>query len=191
MPTIVIVDDNAELVQLYSLILESSGNEVFSAGNGEQCFALLDTITPDLILLDIMMEPMDGWEVLKRLRLNKRIYPVAIFMVSGKKPTPGEIWEFMDMVDDYRIKPLGVKDLKALVVDFIAAQGRLDREIVQLEHAGAGEQVIKEYRGLRRSVTSAAVMTRLLEMSDDKINQCIQSREKRLMELRGEYSVSG
>jgi len=60
MPTILVIDDNAELIQLYTRILTGSGFSVYSAGNSEQCFFFLETKAPDLIILDIMMEPMDG-----------------------------------------------------------------------------------------------------------------------------------
>jgi DNA-binding response OmpR family regulator len=189
MPTVLIVDDNAELIQLYILILTGGGYQVYSAGNGEQCFSLLETITPDLILLDIMMEPMDGWEVLSRIRRNNRTAGVPVTMVSGKKPTHDETLHYMEMIDDYRVKPLSVKGLKAIVTDFLTFRDAIDREISQVERGGASKQVLAEYRGLKRSVASGTTMVRLLETADEEISTRIKAKEKRLKELQGEYGV--
>jgi DNA-binding response OmpR family regulator len=189
-PTILIVDDNAELVQLYALILRGNGYQVYSAGDGERCFSFLETITPDLIILDIMMEPMDGWEVLSRIRRSDRSSGIPVIMVSGKKPTHDEAWQYMEWVDDYRVKPLSVKGLKGVVTDFFASRAAIDREISQVECKGAGEKVLAEYRGLRRSIAAGTAMMCLLEMADVEITSRINEKEKRLKELQVEYGVS-
>jgi len=190
MPAVLIVDDNSELVQLYTLILTKGGYQVFSAGDGEQCFSLLGTMLPDLVLLDIMMEPMDGWEVLTRIRRTGRTAGVPVIMVSGKKPTRGEIQKYIEWVDDYRIKPLTVKGLKGVVDGFMASRDTIDHEVLQSGLGGAGDQVQAEYRGLRRSVTSGTAMVRLLEIPDEEITRQIDAKKKRLKELQEEYGVA-
>lgn len=190
MPTVLVVDDNAELVQLYTRILTGSGCEVYSAGSGELCFSFLETTAPDLIILDIMMEPMDGWDVLSHIRMNQKTVRVPVIMVSGKKPTHEETRQYMEWVDGYRVKPLSVKGLKAVVEDFLSFRETVDREISEVERTGAGGQVIEEYRTLRRSIASGTQMTGLFEMADEEITRCIQKKRKRLTVLQREYGVT-
>ncbi len=189
MPTVLVVDDNAELVQLYTRILTGSGHEVYSAGNSEQCFFFLETKAPDLIILDIMMEPMDGWEVLSGIRRNQKTEMVPVIMVSGKKPTHEETQHYMEWVDGYRVKPLSVKGLKAVVADFLAFRDAVDREISEMERAGAGGPVIEEYRMLRKSIASGTEMSGLFEKADKVVTHRIEEKEKRLTVLRWEYGV--
>lgn len=147
-------------------------------------------MAPDLILLDIMMEPVDGWEVLTRIRRGGRSAGIPVIMVSGKKPTHDEAWQYMEWVDGYRVKPLSVKGLKAVVNDFFACRDAVDREISQVKCKGAGEKVLAEYRGLRESIASGTAMVCLLEMADVEITNRIKEKEKRLKELQVEYGVS-
>ena len=66
--TILVVDDSPFIVDVFVTMLERGGYRTVAAYGGEECLEILKTVTPDLILLDIMMEPMDGWETLRRSR---------------------------------------------------------------------------------------------------------------------------
>ena len=68
--TILVVDDSPFIVEGLATILSRKGYTPVSSLGGDECLKILRTIIPDLILLDIMMEPMDGWETLEKIREN-------------------------------------------------------------------------------------------------------------------------
>ena len=110
--TICLVDDNEHIVEIFSLLLAKDGFSVISASAGHTCIDILQTVTPDLILLDVMMEPMDGWETLERLKSNPRTRKIPVIMVSGKKPTADEIRIYGSLFEKYVMKPVSYSDLR-------------------------------------------------------------------------------
>ncbi len=71
---IMVVDDNEDLIYMLRLVLEKDGYSVLGATSGEECLRRIVTDRPDLVLLDIMMPGMDGWEVCKEIK-DRRDYP--------------------------------------------------------------------------------------------------------------------
>jgi DNA-binding response OmpR family regulator len=82
-PRILVADDDDGLRQLMRLILAHEGFEVFEAANGEQALALAATIDPALILLDVMMPDLDGYDVCRRLKNDQRTSAVPVVFVSA------------------------------------------------------------------------------------------------------------
>lgn len=82
--TIMVVDDDKELVTIVRVILEQKGFSVRCAYNGPQLFAGLDGHKPDLIILDIMMPEMDGLEVLTRLKGNPDTASIPVILLTAK-----------------------------------------------------------------------------------------------------------
>jgi Response regulator containing CheY-like receiver, AAA-type ATPase, and DNA-binding domains len=66
---ILVIDDNPGIVEVFVTMLKRGGYTTYSAGSGAEGLDILLDLTPDLILLDIMMEPMDGWETLENIKL--------------------------------------------------------------------------------------------------------------------------
>ena len=84
MYTILVVDDSPFIVDVFVTMLERGGYRTVAAYGGEECIEILKTVTPDLILLDIMMSPINGWDFLEKLRgeYNMREIPVILFTAS-------------------------------------------------------------------------------------------------------------
>ncbi len=82
MNTVLVVDDDAVIVKMLTITLETSGYEVVTASNGEEALQAVLEEEPDLILLDIMMPVMDGLEMLEELRKTSQI-PVIIISAFG------------------------------------------------------------------------------------------------------------
>ncbi len=80
---ILVADDDDGLRQLLRLILSREGFEVFEAANGEQALALAVTVDPALILLDVMMPGLDGYDVCRRLKSDRRTGEVPVVFVSA------------------------------------------------------------------------------------------------------------
>jgi DNA-binding response OmpR family regulator len=81
---ILLVDDEPDILTLYKKILERGGYEVSTAQSGSEAFEKMVTFKPHLVILDIMMPEMDGWEVAKRIRADEKEKDVPIIMLTVK-----------------------------------------------------------------------------------------------------------
>jgi CheY-like chemotaxis protein len=83
MSTVLVVDDQAELRQLFQRVLESQGYQIVCAANGQAGLAMLDATNPQLILLDMAMPQMDGITFLRNLRQKPKFQTVPVIVLSG------------------------------------------------------------------------------------------------------------
>ncbi|MBT3320697.1 MAG: response regulator transcription factor [Anaerolineae bacterium] len=104
MPTkILAIDDDAAMTELLTLLLKSHGFEVTTANSSEKGIDLIRKIRPDIILLDLMMPQMDGWETCKKIRKFSNI-PIVVLSALNN---PGMVASALDAgADDYLIKPV-------------------------------------------------------------------------------------
>ena len=189
MANILIVDDNPDLVDLFDIVLSRKGHTVTKAGGGAECLKILKTSVPDLILLDIMMEPMDGWETLKLMKSDARTKSVPVIMLTGKPPTWDETFAHMDKIENYAIKPVTIEGLSGLVQDFFLEQDTLNRELALAKEGGADAALLEEYRNLRRSIASGKTMQKVLGHQKDTIDKVLEEKADRLQALRNKYRV--
>jgi excisionase family DNA binding protein len=83
-PTVLVVDDNEKLREYVRVNLEMEGYTVREAGSAEEGLRVLDETTPNLVLLDVMMPEVDGWEMLQRVQERHGIGTIPVIMFSGK-----------------------------------------------------------------------------------------------------------
>ncbi|HEY3176073.1 MAG TPA: response regulator [Candidatus Polarisedimenticolia bacterium] len=111
MPGILVVDDQEDILQTTALVLRKGGYEVATASTGMEAMGLAHALRPDLILLDIEMPRMDGWEALRLLRLDEttREIPVAMFTILFDLREKVRALKYG--AQDYITKPFSVDDL--------------------------------------------------------------------------------
>lgn len=109
MTNILLVDDNKKIRKLMEIYLKKDGFEVFHSENGEEALNILDNTKIDLIVADIMMPKMDGYELVKELRESD--YELPILMVTAKDTYPDKKIGFELGVDDYMTKPIDMEEL--------------------------------------------------------------------------------
>jgi DNA-binding response OmpR family regulator len=109
MNTILIVDDQENIRKLIDIYLKREGFETYHASNGEEALDVIDKHKIDLIVLDIMMPIMDGYELTKELR--DAGYLVPILMVTAKDTLPDKKQGFDLGIDDYLTKPIDIEEL--------------------------------------------------------------------------------
>jgi len=110
---ILVVDDEPTFVSLVEQVLTHKGYEVFTAIDGQGALRLLFAHKPDLVILDVMMSKMDGWQTCSRIR---EISDVPLLMLTGKKKSKADIVRGLDYgADDYLIKPIESRELVARV----------------------------------------------------------------------------
>jgi twitching motility two-component system response regulator PilG len=113
--TILVVDDSATVRKLISAKLEKSGHNVICAEDGVEALACIAEKVPDLVLLDITMPRMDGYEVCKNIRSNPTAHGVPVVMISGKDGFFDKVRGRMAGTTGYVTKPFGPETLmKAL-----------------------------------------------------------------------------
>jgi len=117
---ILIVDDEKQLVSLVSLHMKMSGYEVLSAKDGEEALAIAKEEAPDLIILDLMLPKIDGWEVCKRLRTESKIGDIPVIMLTARSEAGDKLRGFKCGADDYVTKPFSPRELVARVKRVLA-----------------------------------------------------------------------
>ena len=116
-PKLLLVDDDTTLLQFLSQFLENQGFQMMTAPNGPEALRIAFRDHPDLVLLDVMMPGMDGWEVCARLR---EMSDTPIILITGKTAEADKLRGFRLGVDDYVIKPFSFAELAARVQAVLA-----------------------------------------------------------------------
>ena len=113
--TILVVDDDPDIARFVEVNLRSAGYEVSVAGDGEEALERATDIRPDLVLLDVMMPRLDGFEVAQRLRKNPQTANTSIIMLTAKALSSDKVTGLQSGADDYIIKPFDPIELLARV----------------------------------------------------------------------------
>jgi len=190
MHSILIVDDNRTLLEVFDIVLKRSGYQTFTASGGRECLGLLTNILPDLILLDIMMEPIDGWETLAEIKKDIRTNNIPVIMVTGKQPTSDEIETHMDEIEDYVIKPITLKGLSDLVLNFFKRRDAIENELATARNSGLDEKLLEEYRDLYRSITVGKIMLKQIGCSVLSLETELKRREERIGILQHQLGIT-
>ena len=119
MPKLLIVDDELDVREFASNFFRKRKFKVIAAGNGRQALDLFEKEKPNLILLDIKMEEMDGIEVLSRIR--ERDKETLVLMITGTKPDEGETFKKCQElgISGYIHKPLELDELERVVLSLL------------------------------------------------------------------------
>jgi len=117
MSTILIVDDDLDIANIFRLFLSRDGHMAITASDGKICLEKLQQFTFDVILLDIMMAPMDGWETLTHIKANPKTLSIPVIMVTGKPLDEKERETYGTMYYKYLMKPVRRKELCDVVRD--------------------------------------------------------------------------
>jgi DNA-binding response OmpR family regulator len=115
---ILVIDDARDLALTMRMQLERAGHEVVTAEDGRRGLRRFYETRPDLVMLDVRMPELDGWETLERLR---DLSDVPVLMVSGTKPEPGQLERLRPGVDAFHAKPLFGPELLGLVSELLSA----------------------------------------------------------------------
>ncbi len=127
---ILIVDDDVDTLRLVGLMLQRQGYEISAASNGSQGLAKALEERPDLILLDVMMPDMDGYEVTRRLRKNPVTVSIPILMFTAKTQLDDKVIGFEVGADDYLTKPTHPTELQAHVKALLARTAKGPSKVV-------------------------------------------------------------
>ena len=109
---VVCVEDEPEMIDLYRLILTRRGFEVIGADGGREGLEVIREYQPDLVLLDLMMPDMDGWEVYKQIKADELTDTIPVIVVTAKAQSIDKVLGLhIAQVDDYISKPFSPQEL--------------------------------------------------------------------------------
>lgn len=109
---VVCVEDEAEMIDLIKLILSRKGFDVIGAHGGENGLKLIRQEKPDLVLLDLMMPEIDGWQVYQQLKADEQTKDIPVIVVTAKAQNIDKVLGLhIAKVDDYISKPFSLQEL--------------------------------------------------------------------------------
>ena len=206
--SILIVDDSPYIVDGLVALLKRKGFKPIAAHSGDEAISLLSANKPDLILLDIMMEPMDGWETLEKIKANPETRDLPVLMFSAKKITPEEAQEHSLNIEDFVSKPVNPTQLLNSIKQIFERRSNVKLEAGVAKDAGQDAEIIGEYTALRKSIEVDKNLLEVLKNSsgmnipghvvpeDDlqsinKLDQKIKADELRLKEINEKFATVG
>jgi pilus assembly protein CpaE len=122
---ILLVDDDIDTLRLVGLMLQRQGYQIIAANSGHQALLMAQSDNPDLILLDVMMPDLDGYEVTLRLRENPSTSAIPIIMFTAKNQIDDKVTGFEVGIDDYLTKPTQPRELFAKI-HAVLSRGKKD-----------------------------------------------------------------
>ena len=123
-PLVLVVDDEPAIVRLVRATLERDGLTVVTAGRGEDAVTLVSEERPDLVVLDVMMPGIDGFETLRRIRAQSQ---VPVILVTARVADADKLRGFQNGADDYLTKPFNHDELSARVAAVLRRSGAVAR----------------------------------------------------------------
>jgi DNA-binding response OmpR family regulator len=126
---VIYIEDEQEMVDLVRLILGRKGIEVTGVREGREGILAVQNEQPDLVLLDLMMPDMDGWEVYQQLRASETTRDIPVIVVTAKAQSIDKVLGLhIAKVDDYVSKPFSPNDLIESIVRVLAKREEFSQE---------------------------------------------------------------
>ena len=118
---ILCIEDEQEMIDLIRLILSRRGFDVRGANSGQEGLKIIQEVHPDLVLLDLMMPDMDGWEVYQRMKAEEATKTIPVIVVTARAQSIDKVLGLhIAKVDDYIAKPFSPQELLTSVDNVLA-----------------------------------------------------------------------
>jgi len=162
---ILIVDDQQDNLYLLRVLLTSHGYEVLEAQDGQEALDQLRQNRCNLVLLDIMMPGMDGYEVCQQIRSDERIRDLPIILLTAKKDVESKVRGLDIGANDYVTKPFDRQEILARIRSLLTIED-LKRKLVSAERlAAVGSMVVTLNHEINNPLAAIAGNAELLEMT--------------------------
>ncbi|MFP4087227.1 MAG: response regulator transcription factor [Desulfobacteraceae bacterium] len=145
--TILVVDDDPDIRLATARVLRKAGYRVEAAETGEQCLQMVSEKSPDLVLLDVILPDIDGYEVCRRIKADAKRAGTYVLLLSGKKTASDDQSQGLEIgADGYIARPIPNRELLArtqAMARIIRAERERDRAIEELNAAMASIKTLK------------------------------------------------
>ncbi len=148
-PKILIIEDDLDVAEMLNAYFRVQGYEVFTVNWGEDGVRSCLTVQPDLVILDIRLPDIDGYEVARRLRSDRRTAEVPIIFLTEKRDRSDRLQGLELGADDYITKPFDVQELRLRVRNALkrVSQGSLTNPVTGLPEGGLVDEKLSECLG--------------------------------------------
>ena len=194
---ILIVDDAEDTVELLRKRFRAEGYDTSEAFNGEEALNMVPEYDPDLIVLDVMMPKIDGYEVCQRLKADEKTKYIPVLMLTAKGEVEHKVKGLNIGADDYMGKPFDYKELSARVRSLLSIKATHEKKVEE-EKSGALEQMMEQVaHEIRNPLTSVGGFARKVfnKLPEDDPNRkymqyiiedvaVLESMIKQLIELK-------
>ncbi len=119
MKKILIVDDEADIIEILQFVLEAEGYECITASDGEEGLRLAKEISPDLIILDVMMPKINGYKISRLLKYDSKYKDIPILMITARSQEEDKVIGEETGADEYITKPFKVDYVVEKVKSYI------------------------------------------------------------------------
>ncbi len=160
---IMLVDDDYDVVEMNRSFLEGLGYSVLCAYDGEECMEKLAEEKVDLLILDVRLPGIDGFEVCRRIRANPDTSRLGVIMLTAKKAVQDKVTGLEVGADDYLTKPFDMPELLARVKAQLRLRELQERLIEMEKVATIGQMAITLSHEISNPLTSIIWHTRLLQ----------------------------
>jgi len=150
---ILIVDDEERNIKLLKAYLIAKQYETAEASNGEEALRMVNDCNPDLVLLDVMMPGIDGFEVCKRLKTNEKTKMIPVVMVTALREKEYRIKALEAGVDDFLTKPVDRTELMVRVKSLLRIKSYHDQLVHSFKEIALKNEKLKELEGVREGLT--------------------------------------
>lgn len=113
--TVLIVDDSPTEQKLMLAALSNKGYNVISAADGDEAFAKIESLRPDLVLLDVVMPKKNGYQICRQIKTTPSTKDIRVVLVTSKNQESDRFWGMKQGADGYLTKPYRPEELAALV----------------------------------------------------------------------------
>ncbi len=169
MARILVVDDEETLLELVSLILKTEGHEVRTASTGPDALEIMKHERFDLVLLDVMMPDMDGWEVVREMQERPGMKDTPIAMLTVKTMSPQYFYnEAIEGLVDYINKPFSKKELTDRVGTILEEISRINSIKESLKISSS--EFLAEYEDVSKAFRRYENLMKSLEISLSKMD---------------------
>ena len=170
---ILVADDEESIVDLVRQLLLRRGYEVFTASDGDAALAAIYDLKPDLVVLDLMLLKMDGWEVCRRVREDPEVASTPILMLTARREERDLVAGLELGADDYVKKPFSTAELSARIAAILRRSGN-EKESKQLTNADLSIDLENESVTLRgREILLSPTEFRLLELLAGRMGRMV------------------
>jgi two-component system OmpR family response regulator len=202
MHTILVVDGHRDVVDIVAKMLERGGYRSVAAYSGKEGMEIVTTVTPDLILLEILMEQTDGWEMLERIKKNAATADTPVLILTTQQLTPAEMEKHGNDIEDYVLKPVTDFELYTAIEHVFHRRKTIQSDVDRAIKEGVDGDIVREYALLVRSIDINKRFLNLFETrynlnnssftaNDDisralkKLDSTIRAEKTRLHEIEG------
>jgi CheY-like chemotaxis protein len=177
MDSVLIVDDSSFIVEGLIAFLKKKYRPLAAYG-GAECLEILKRESPSVIILDIMMEPMDGWETLAHIKENPKTRYIPVLMFSAKKISPEEAEEHRMSIDDFLTKPVSPNKIIEAIEKVLTRRDTNRVVVERWQSAGISQDKIDKYLSLVTSLEVDLSLCQNMRIQYDLVHPSDKNQEE-------------